>query len=63
MKIGAYRVAAAIAVVGSLTVAMTSGSFAAPPQYQNRSAGHGYASEQYCYLPSDPCNNEHTVTN
>jgi hypothetical protein len=63
MTIRAYRLATAIAVVGTLTVAMTSGSFAVPPQYQNYSASQGYAGEQYCYLPSEPCDNQHTVTN
>jgi hypothetical protein len=63
MTVRAHRIATAIAVVGTLTVAMTNWSFAAPTQYRNYSAGQGYASEQYCYLPSEPCDNQHTVTN
>ena len=50
MTIRAYRLATAIAVVGTLTVAMTSGSFAAPHAADRE--GFNPGSEQF--VPSAP---------
>jgi hypothetical protein len=52
MTIRAYRLATAIAVVGTLTVAMTSGSFAAPHAAYRK--GFNPGSEQFVPLAPPP---------
>jgi hypothetical protein len=56
---------AAILLLGSVgfASARTVQRYDFPSHHRYDGVGNSHQNEMYCYMPSDPCDNEHRVTN